>query len=85
LEKSYPVLPIKPISTIGAGDNFNAGFAYALLQKGIRGRDLAALPERDWDVLIASAHAFAAEVCQSLDNYIAVTREKGTASIGQNS
>jgi fructokinase len=85
LEKSYLVQPIKPISTIGAGDNFNAGFAYALLQNGIRGRDLDTLPERDWDALIASAHAFAAEVCQSLDNYIAVTREKGTASIGQNS
>ncbi|GHT20586.1 fructokinase [Bacteroidia bacterium] len=85
LEKSYPVQPVKPVSTIGAGDNFNAGFTCALLRNGIRRGDLAALPERDWDALIASAHAFAAEVCQSPDNYIADTREKGTASIGQKS
>ncbi len=30
----YPVKPIQTISTVGAGDNFNAGYIYALL-KGI--------------------------------------------------
>ncbi|GHT03368.1 fructokinase [Bacteroidia bacterium] len=71
LEKSYPVHSIKPISTIGAGDNFNAGFIHALVQNGITRNDFDSLQDTTWDSLIASAHAFAAEVCQSLDNYIA--------------
>ena len=33
--KEYPVKPIKTVSTIGAGDNFNAGFIYALIHEGI--------------------------------------------------
>ncbi|MDR0832963.1 MAG: carbohydrate kinase [Candidatus Symbiothrix sp.] len=73
LEKSYPVQPVKPVSTIGAGDNFNAGFIHALVQNGITRTNFDNLQEKGWDELIASAHKFAAEVCQSLDNYIAVT------------
>ncbi|WP_226995362.1 PfkB family carbohydrate kinase, partial [Candidatus Symbiothrix dinenymphae] len=65
-EKSYPVQSIKPISTIGAGDNFNAGFIYALMQQAITKSDLENLPEQKWNKLLESAHKFAAEVCQSL-------------------
>lgn len=33
--KQYPVLPTETVSTIGAGDNFNAGFIYGLIKNGI--------------------------------------------------
>jgi fructokinase len=33
--KAYPVGKVHAVSTIGAGDNFNAGFIYALLHEGI--------------------------------------------------
>jgi fructokinase len=69
-EKSYPVDAVMPISTIGAGDNFNAGFAYGLLKNNISLDALTALPENQWDQLIGWAKRFAKEVCLSLDNYI---------------
>lgn len=31
----YPVIPIQTVSTIGAGDNFNAGFVYGLVRHHI--------------------------------------------------
>ena len=30
--ETYPVQPIETVSTVGAGDNFNAGYIYAMLQ-----------------------------------------------------
>ena len=68
--KDYPVAPIHTVSTIGAGDNFNAGFVYGLLKNRIRRSDLGDLTESDWDTLIASGISFSANVCQSLNNYI---------------
>jgi fructokinase len=70
-EKSYPVDAVAPVSTIGAGDNFNAGFAYGLLKNNISLDALTVLPENQWDQLIGWAKQFAKEVCLSLDNYIA--------------
>jgi fructokinase len=72
LSKQYPVPTDGPIvSTIGAGDNFNAGFVYGLIRYGITGRDLArGLNEQQWDLLIDSAQQFSANVCQSLNNSI---------------
>ena len=34
--KDYPVTPLKAVSTIGAGDNFNAGVVYGLLKYRVR-------------------------------------------------
>ena len=59
------------VSTIGAGDNFNAGFIYGLLQNGITRRELKlGLSERQWDSIIGYGQLFSAEVCHSLYNYI---------------
>ena len=71
-KKQYPVAPVPGIvSTIGAGDNFNAGFVYGLLRHGITRDDIGrGLTEEQWDQLIASAQQFAANVCLSLDNYV---------------
>nr|MBP7473319.1 carbohydrate kinase [Prevotella sp.] len=35
LKKSYPVDDTPTVSTIGAGDNFNAGFVYGLIKHGV--------------------------------------------------
>jgi fructokinase len=70
LKKEYPVEALAPVSTIGAGDNFNAGLIFGLMQNQISLENLAELSETEWDKLIASGKAFAEEVCFSLDNYI---------------
>ncbi len=58
------------VSTVGAGDSFNAGFACALIWEGIRRDDLPALPRDVWHRLVATACRFAAETCCSQENYI---------------
>ena len=70
LKKDYPVEPLQTVSTIGAGDNFNAGLVFGLLKNRIRRADLDELTEADWDKIIASGMSFSKEVCTSLDNYI---------------
>ncbi|MCD8282784.1 MAG: carbohydrate kinase, partial [Prevotella sp.] len=59
------------ISTIGAGDSFNAGFIYGLLTGGItRGALYEGLSESRWDGLITTAQRFAADCCADMYNYI---------------
>ena len=70
LTKSYPIEPITPVSTIGAGDNLNAGILYGLIKYRIRRDDLAHLSERDWDDIIRCGLQFSAETCLHTDNYI---------------
>ena len=70
LKKDYPVEPLQTVSTIGAGDNFNAGLVFGLLKNRIRRNDLDELNDTDWDKIIASGMSFSKEVCMSLDNYI---------------
>ena len=70
LTKSYPIDAITPVSTIGAGDNLNAGILYGLIKYRIRREDLAHLSEHDWDDIIRCGLQFSAETCQHTDNYI---------------
>jgi fructokinase len=74
-EKRYPVEDINPVSTIGAGDNFNAGLIYGLIKNDISYNEIAHLNENQWENLIHYAKAFASEVCLSYDNYISGTAE----------
>ena len=71
LSKQYPVVATKTVSTIGAGDNFNAGFVYGLLKYGVT-RDMLdeGVDEAIWDKVIAEAQQFAANVCGSLHNSV---------------
>ena len=70
VSKDYPVTQIETVSTIGAGDNFNAGLVFGLLKSRIRRSDLDELTEADWDKIVASGMSFSREVCMSIDNYI---------------
>ena len=71
---SFPVPQIKTVSTIGAGDNFNAGFCYALHNEWKDRTSPFSFKECSPALishLIASGQKFSTKVCQSLDNHIA--------------
>ncbi|MEZ5070429.1 MAG: PfkB family carbohydrate kinase [Bacteroidales bacterium] len=61
---------IEPLSTIGAGDNFNAGLAYGMHRKRVTRVDLQNLGAEDWTDLLRTAMAFSKAVCLSYDNYL---------------
>lgn len=72
LKKKYPILKSDHVvSTIGAGDNFNAGFVYGLIKYGIT-RDAIerGLTEQQWDDAISCALDFSANVCRSINNSV---------------
>lgn len=66
----YDVQPLTPVSTIGAGDNFNAGIVYGLIKYGIGYHDLSRLSEMVWSKIIRCGMEFAADVCGSFSNYV---------------
>ena len=70
ISKESPVAPLEAVSTIGAGDNFNAGLIYGMLKYDVRYRDLQHLSEETWDKVIQCGQDFAAEVCKSFNNSI---------------
>ena len=70
LRLHYDVPTIVPVSTIGAGDNFNAGLIYGLLKNNIGYHDLPAIDEATWGKIIQCGIDLSAEVCQSYFNYI---------------
>jgi len=55
----YPVATIETVSTVGAGDNFNAGYIYAMM-KG----------KHDQASRIAMAQRWSQDVCQQMGNNI---------------
>ena len=68
--KEYSVEPLKAVSTIGAGDNFNAGLIYGLLKYDVRHRDLSQIDEATWDKVVRCGKDFAAEACRSFGNSV---------------
>ena len=57
--ETYPVQPIETVSTVGAGDNFNAGYIYAKM-----------LGMDDQAQRIAMAQRWSQDVCRQLGNNI---------------
>ena len=72
-QATYPVKKIETVSTIGAGDSFNAGFVQGLIKEDISKQQFAQLDEAQWAKLVAYGQAFSSRVCQSIYNYV----EKG--------
>lgn len=71
LQKHYDVSDVVvPVSTVGAGDNFNAGIVYGLIKYNIGYNDIPGLSELTWDKIIRCGMDFSAEVCQSYSNYL---------------
>lgn len=66
----FDVENIHTVSTIGAGDNFNAGFIYGLIRYGIKREELLQLSQHQWNQLIECGRRFAANVCASVNNSI---------------
>ena len=73
ISKQYAVEQGEVVSTIGAGDNFNAGFVYGLIKYGVtREMVRTGFSENLWDQIISCAIKFSANVCQSIDNSVDV-------------
>lgn len=67
---TFPVKQITPVSTIGAGDNFNAGMIAALYKKEISREEIGKMGEDKWLQVIGRGVEFATNVCLSYENYI---------------
>lgn len=73
---TFGVRQVEAVSTIGAGDNYNAGMIYALIRYGISRDDLSTRPDEIcWERIAECAAAFAADCCTHTGNNI--SREFG--------
>ena len=70
LSMHLDVPQIEPVSTIGAGDNFNAGVLYSLLKKNISLNELSHLSQSSWQEAGRNGIAFSSNVCLHYENYI---------------
>jgi len=67
---SFEIPNINPVSTIGAGDNFNAGILYSLFKLNISKDILYSLKKAEWETIIDTGITFGTIVCESFENYI---------------
>ena len=71
IKKDYPIVDTQTVSTVGAGDNFNAGLVYGMMRHGIKRSHIdQGLTEEQWDSIIHWAQRFSANCCQSIHNSI---------------
>ncbi len=68
----FGVKAIKPLSTIGAGDNFNAGMMAALYLNKITSDQIDTMGEDKWSKVVTMGVDFATNVCLSYENYISL-------------
>ncbi|PKP23191.1 MAG: hypothetical protein CVU05_00495 [Bacteroidetes bacterium HGW-Bacteroidetes-21] len=66
----FEVPAISPLSTIGAGDTFNAGLIHMLIQKNVFVHDLKTLSGDLWREILSFATGCAEKVCLSENNYL---------------
>lgn len=60
----------KPISTIGAGDTFNAGIIFGLIRQNVTLDNLNKLTLDEWAPILQYALNFSSQVCMSHENYL---------------
>jgi fructokinase len=66
---NYPVPDIQVVSTIGAGDSFNAGVALSIIGQNVFRPDLEILSEKQWKAVVDCGIKLSSRVCQSFENY----------------
>lgn len=69
-EYYFKARPIIPVSTIGAGDNFNAGMIYGFVKEGVDPSNLDDLTRDKWEKLVGYGIEFGTEACMSTENYV---------------
>jgi len=72
IEMNLPVPKIDVVSTIGAGDNFNAGLIFSLINQGIYKNDLSEADKVQLKKILQTGIKCSQEVCRSFENYIPV-------------
>ena len=82
ISKYYKTPAMRTVSTVGAGDSFNAGIVYTLYMEGLTGEKPENIPSVLWDRMISTGIGFATEVCMSTENYIS---KKYAQSLGSKS
>ena len=65
-----PVPSIHPVSTIGAGDNFNAGIIYGMHRSVVDLTNIETISEETWKAILSAGIAFANATCLSIENYV---------------
>lgn len=60
----------KPVSTIGAGDTFNAGIIFGFIRHNVTLANLNSLTLDEWKPILQYALDFSSQVCMSNENYL---------------
>lgn len=68
--RSFEVPALRCVSTIGAGDGFNAGMADALLRRSIPHGEVDRIAPAHWEDIVQAGIACSADVCGGYDNYV---------------
>lgn len=66
----YPVKKVDVVSTVGAGDNFNAGVVYGLMNAGIDRSSLSGTGMEQWNTIMGCGLDFSAHSCTLIENYV---------------
>lgn len=66
----FNVEPVKTVSTISAGDNFNAGILFGILKYNITLNNINSLSVDEWSHIVSCGIDLSREACKSYDNYI---------------
>jgi fructokinase len=70
LSERFETPRINPVSSVGAGDNFNAGVIYGLLKNNVGLGSLPSLGRTTWEKIIRCGIDLATESCMTQSNYI---------------
>lgn len=68
--KRYAPNKVNVVSTVGAGDNFNAGVVYGLVAGRIDRERLYSMSQDEWDKVARCGLDFSSHACTLLDNYV---------------
>lgn len=68
--RCFEASKVETVSTVGAGDNFNAGFVFGLLKEGLNNISCRSMSPENWEKTLSYAELFASEACIRIENYI---------------